>query len=210
MTTQSLLGNHSSRRATGAISVVVLHAVIIYALATGLGRQVVEVIRAPLETRVIDEAKPPPEKLPPPPMPKLAPPPPAFVPLPEFKVQTAPSNNAIREVVTAKPAVEVPFAPPAPAEVKHVPPSANAAKPCASPQYPSISRRMEETGTVVLGLLVDVDGRVLDSKVQQSTGSPRLDNAAREAVKVCQFTPGTADGKLEEAWGTYRYTFTLQ
>ena len=59
-----------------------------YALVNGLGHKIVEVIKAPIETKIIDEVKPPPppppENLPPPP--KMALPPPSFVPPPEVQI----------------------------------------------------------------------------------------------------------------------------
>ena len=57
--------------------VVVGHVILGYALVNGLGHKIVEVIKAPIETKIIEEVKPPPppppENLPPPP--KMALPP---------------------------------------------------------------------------------------------------------------------------------------
>ena len=62
--------------------VVALHVLLGWALVTGLAQRMIEVIKAPIETKIIEEVKPPepppPENLPPPP--KFAPPPPSFVP----------------------------------------------------------------------------------------------------------------------------------
>jgi periplasmic protein TonB len=62
----------------------------------GLAQRLVEVIKAPIETKIIEEVKPPPppppENLPPPP--KFAPPPPSFVPPPEVNVQPAADAGA--------------------------------------------------------------------------------------------------------------------
>jgi protein TonB len=72
----------------GLIIVIVLHLLLGWALLSGLARKVVEVVKAPIETKIIEEVKPPPppppENLPPPP--KNLPPPPAFVPPPEVQV----------------------------------------------------------------------------------------------------------------------------
>jgi periplasmic protein TonB len=51
---------------------------------------------------------------------------------------------------------------------------------------------------------------VKSSEVQSSSGHTRLDAAAREALSLCRFTPGTFDGKPVEAWATLRYTWVLQ
>lgn len=199
-----------SRQAAGVITVVVLHALIIYALANGLGHQVVEIIRSPLATRVIDDVKKTPEKVVPPPQPKLVPPPPPFIPLPDFKVQAAASSNAITAVTTVKPVVEAPKPPPVVAEVVRVPAAYDTSKNCAKPEYPSISRRLEETGSVMLALLVDEDGKVIDGKIEKSSGFSRLDNAALSALQLCQFKPGLANGKPEKSWARVPYTWKLE
>ncbi|EIP84784.1 TonB family protein [Burkholderia humptydooensis MSMB43] len=80
------------RRFGGIAVVLLLHAVLIYALLNGLATRVVQVIQHPIETRIIEPVKPPPPpmpvvKLPPP---KFAPPPLPFVPPPEVPVQAPP------------------------------------------------------------------------------------------------------------------------
>src|ERR1700758_4919784 len=114
--------------------VVVFHIVLIYALVNGLARKVVEVVKGPLETKIIQELKPPPPEAPPPPPPKLAPPPPDFIPPPEVNVavEAAPTNTT--PAVTNKPAPVAPVqaAPAAP----HIPPVVKA-KGCQTPEYPS-------------------------------------------------------------------------
>ena len=72
---------------SGIAMVVILHLAIGYALVTGLARKVVEVIKAPIETKIIEEVKPPPPDVPPPPPPKMAAPPPPFIPPPEINIQ---------------------------------------------------------------------------------------------------------------------------
>ena len=62
--------------------VIAMHVLLAWALVTGLAQRMVEVIKAPIETKIIEEVKPPPppppENLPPPP--KFAPPPPSIRP----------------------------------------------------------------------------------------------------------------------------------
>lgn len=199
------------KQGIGFLVVVLLHVGLGYLFVTGLGHSAIEVLKQPLETKLIEEVKPP-DTPPPPPPPKLAPPPPPFIPMPDIQVRTAPSPNAITQVTTAKPVAAPP--PPAPPAAKHepvvVPAVVDAAKNCRKPEYPAVSRRMEETGTVVLNFLIGVDGKVADSKVEQSSGHPRLDEAAKEAMSLCTFKPGTVDGKPEQTWARIKYTWTLQ
>ena len=51
----------AGRRSVGITIVVVFHIVLFYALVSGLARKVVEVVKAPLETKIIEEVKPPEE-----------------------------------------------------------------------------------------------------------------------------------------------------
>ena len=101
--------------------VAILHIAIGYALVTGLARKVVEVIKAPLETKIIEEIKKPPPDVPPPPPPKLAAPPPPFIPPPEINIQVpviAPPPTITTVTTTppppGPPPVIAPPAPPAP------------------------------------------------------------------------------------------------
>ena len=78
---------------TGIGIVVVLHVLLGWALVSGLARKVVEVIKAPIETKIIEEVKPPPPpETPPPPPPKMALPPPSFVPPPEIQIANPPPS----------------------------------------------------------------------------------------------------------------------
>ena len=45
-----------------------------------------------------------------------------------------------------------------------------------------------------LSFLIDVDGKVLDSKVDRSSGFRRLDEAARAGLGLCKFKPATLNG----------------
>lgn len=210
----------SGRRLTGLVVVVLVHAAVIYALVTGLARTIVEVVRPPLETKIIEEIKaPPPDKPPPPPPPRLAAPPPPYIPPPEVQVQLPPTvQPAISAITSVKPAA--PVAPPgqrAPAQVQqpskpHVPvrmPAVVDAKACEKPEYPPAALRAQESGVVLLSFLIDVNGAVLESKVERSTGFRRLDEAARRALGLCKFKPATVDGKPEQSWARIEYEWKI-
>ena len=190
----------SSRRLAGLAIVVAFHVALIYALVHGLARQIVEVIRQPLETKIIEEVKaPPPDKPPPPPPPKLAMPPPPYIPPPEVQVHVpvvmAPTITA---VTTVKPPEE------------YRTPAVIDAKTCDKPPYPAASLRANETGIVQLRFLFDVDGKVLDSKIERSSGSRRLDEAARAGLSLCKFKPATLNGRPERTWGRIEYEWKLE
>ena len=189
----------SSRRLAGLVVVVAFHVALIYALIHGLARQIVEVIRQPLETKIIEEIKaPPPDKPPPPPPPKLAMPPPPYIPPPEVQVQVPVSAPAITAVTNVKP----------PEDVRT--PAVVDANTCEKPAYPPASLRANETGIVRLSFLIDTDGRVLDSKVDRSSGFRRLDEAARAGLGLCKFRPATLNGRPERTWGRIEYEWKIQ
>jgi periplasmic protein TonB len=117
------------RHLTGFAFVVLFHALIVYALVTGLAKKVVDVVRAPIETKVIEEVKkpPPPPEIVVPPPPRLEAPPPPFIPPPEVQIATppppAPTITAVTPTPPPAPVVIAPAPPPAPvAEAPPAPP----------------------------------------------------------------------------------------
>jgi protein TonB len=202
----------SSRPVIALVAVGVFHVVLIYALVHGLARKIVEVVRAPLETKIIEEIKrPPPEQPPPPPPPpKLATPPPPFIPPPEVQIQVPVQlPPTITAVVPTPPSVPIP-PPAAPAPVQQRTAAVVDAMGCEKPPYPAASLRANERGIVRLNFLIDVDGRVLQSKVERSSGYRRLDEAARAALGACRFRPATVDGRPERAWARIDYDWKIE
>lgn len=195
----------------GLTMVALLHAFIVYAVVTGLARKVVDVIKKPIETKLVEETRPPPPPdAPPPPPPKLSPPPPPFIPPPEVQIAVAPPPaTTITAVTTAPPPAAATIAPP----LTHVPVQMRPVirkSDCREPEYPSASRRAEETGTVLLRFYVDEDGRAVKSEIVRSSGYKRLDEAARDALSLCKFKPGTLDGKPMAMTGDLQYVWRLQ
>jgi periplasmic protein TonB len=181
------------RRYGGIGAVVVLHAVLIYALVNGLANKVVQVIQHPIETKIIEPVKPPP---PPPlptvelPPPKFAPPPPPFVPPPEVPVQAPPQQTIAHQaapVVSAP--VTAPPAPPAPVqqakpvshEVGVVCPNSDEIR--STIRYPKEAQENGVTGDVLIEFVVDPQGHVTSERVAKSSDDDSLDSAAFNAVK---------------------------
>jgi len=130
--------NYSQRQAdprrhlVGIGVVIAFHLLVVWALVSGLARKVVEVVRAPIETKVIEEVKPPPPPevvLPPPP--KLEAPPPPFIPPPEVQINTPPPPQPTITATTPTP-------PPAPIEIAPAPPVAAAPPAPPAPKVQAI------------------------------------------------------------------------
>jgi protein TonB len=80
---------------------------------------------------------------------------------------------------------------------------------CKFPDYPRMSLKNEESGTVRLMFLTDADGSVERVLNRKSSGSPLLDSAALEAMKLCRFRPATLNEVPERSWVTVDYVFKL-
>ncbi|MDP1679530.1 MAG: energy transducer TonB [Candidatus Nitrotoga sp.] len=169
----------------------------------------------------------PPEPQPTPPKPvpvvKNTVTPPPVIPV----INKMPSEQAI----TTPPVPPQPPVPPKPAEVappsepapSAPPPSAPLPPPsqpktvstgveylhAPEPEYPPLARRMGEEGRVTLRVLVNESGRPTRVDVQKTSGSPRLDEAARQAVLRAMFKPHIEDGRATTVYAIVPITFHL-
>ncbi|UUZ48989.1 TonB family protein [Massilia sp. B-10] len=103
---------------------------------------------------------------------------------------------------------ELPPEPPAPP----APPATamTAEKDCKKPEYPLASLRNEETGTVTMKFLIDVDGKVVDKRIKRSSGFPMLDYAALTAIAKCAFKPARHNGMPVKEWTDVQYVWSLE
>jgi protein TonB len=136
-----------------------------------------------------------------PPKPLIEPPPPPPKPRP-VKPRPEPQMIAARteapvEMTAPLPEPEPviveeppPPPPPAAAPVPIIPPNFVAAYlDNPAPAYPASSKRLGETGTVLLRVVVDENGRPESINVTTSSGFERLDRAAIDAVRRWKFVP---------------------
>ena len=196
------------KRLIGLAGVVIFHVLLVWGLVSGLARKAIELLPPPIETKILEDAPSEEEPPPPPPPPKLDVPPPPFIPSPEITIQTAPAPTNAITTTNKPPPPAAPAPAPRPSGVTKAP--VVKAKACREPEYPAVSERLGETGTVLLQLLVGTDGKVSDSKIEKSSGFERLDKAAQQALSRCKFEPGEVDGKPSAAWAQLKYTFRKQ
>jgi len=155
----------------------------------------------------------PPKPLPQKPQPVVEKPKPKPKPKPEPIMQAPPVPTT--PVQAAAPAPTPPAepkpapAPPAPAPISE--PRVDASqKNNPAPVYPLLSRRFKEQGKVVLELRVEADGSVSELRVKTSSGYPRLDKAALDAVKRWRFIPAKQGGVPIAYWYTQPIVFSLE
>jgi periplasmic protein TonB len=196
-------------RVLGALALA--HAAVIWLLLQHPGVREASASTVEVTVRLLGERKAPPQPVLPPDMPLPAPPIPTVARIepptielapPSAQMQPAPPQAAAAPVSLPVPdtaASAPPAPPPAPiprtvaiTEVQYLVPPA--------PDYPLASRRLRETGTVQLRVLVDAQGRPQQVVVQRESGHPRLDQAARAAVDAARFKPYTENGRPQPFW----------
>jgi protein TonB len=78
-----------------------------------------------------------------------------------------------------------------------------------APRYPPDSRRAREEGLVILRVLIDEAGHAKSVDVYRSSGHPRLDEAARNAVARALFKPFIDGGVARVAFAMIPIEFSL-
>jgi periplasmic protein TonB len=147
-----------SRRVKGLVIVIVLHALIGYALVSGLARKGLNIIKKPLEAVVIQEVIIPPPPPPPPPpkkiekpttVPKVEAPPPPFVPPAEVTPPVTSNSLVIESAPTppTAPAVIAPPPPPAPPTAVTGPKRTAIGLACPKQVQPEMPARATRDGT---------------------------------------------------------------
>lgn len=202
-----------NKKIIGITIVALIHVLVFYALLTGLGKQIIAVMKElPIQAALIEESKPPAPPAPPAP-PKVVTPSKPFVPAPKVTTQQTPVPEAIQEVASTPPAptetsaVEVTSTPAA--KVSTTTQAVVDFSTCAKPDYPRNALRNEEQGTVRLQFLIGLDGRVADAKIEKSSGFRTLDTAAKNALRLCKFKPATMNGIAQQSWTTVDYVWKL-
>jgi len=202
-----------TKRLPSLMVVLVLHGILLWLIQSGLARQAITLTQESVEALLLTDAAPPPPPVAAPktPSPKTPLPPVIQPPIAAATpVITAPTAPAINVTPTQSTPPTAPTASSAPSPSIRTGAAIQPGASCAKPDYPSASRRLEEEGTVSLKFLIGADGRVLQAEIEKTSGFPRLDEAARNALSKCQFRPGTIDGKAEQSWASIKYTWRLE
>jgi len=195
-------GTSPLRKFSGLGIVVLVHIIGAWFLINGLAHRLIETIKGPVETKVIDEPvkppPPPPDPVPPPP--KVAAPPPPFIPPPEVPVTTPTQNPIVNTTAQQPPKSDFKAEPPKveapPAQKTNLPSTPgvvdlNACK----PDYPRASRLNEEQGNVKVRIEVDAAGQFVKATVIESSGFKGLDRATTNGFARCKFHPAYKDGQ---------------
>ncbi len=208
--------SHAPERLVGALLVVALHAAAFW----GLFSQRLIALPASASTLFVDLIAPP----------ALQPPHPApATPAQPKRPEPTPADPL--PIATATPSA--PAASEAPGTVAAPPSPANAVAPAptlaqpsgplklggelalscperSAPDYPLASRRRNETGSTLLHVELDETGQVAAAAVIESSGIPRLDDAALAAVRRWRCHPPQRNGQAVRATARQTFRFVLQ
>jgi len=200
-----------AKKLSGLAFVALLHVVLVYALATGL-------IRPPIhfDPPVIDINVEPAKKAKP-----IEPPPATDIDVKLEKVYQAPTEILPPTITIVDPSgVEVTHLKPDlivdrsghgenTAAPIIVPAIVNASA-CERPDYPSREVREGIEGTTTLAFLIGANGKILESKIEKSSGSKALDKSAIAGLSRCAFKPGTVGGIAQQSWTKIEYVWRLE
>ena len=206
------------RSVVSAVVVIALHAGVFYSLTRDV-QAVAPTVSVPLIVSLLTALEPVPDKPRAAQDPKPSPNPPhrkapavAKAPPSQPAPPVAPEPVPVVEELSPPQALAPPPAPAPerPALPKVIPPRFDAAylnNPV--PAYPLLSRRLGEQGRVMLRVHVGSDGAAREVQVRESSGSPRLDHAAKEAVERWKFLPAREGDRPVGAWLVVPVRFSL-
>ncbi len=218
-----------SRQVAIALSVLLLHVGLIYALYSGLLNRAVElVVPAVILSQLIEPSAPkttPPPVLPPPALPPAPTPvkktitkaPTVAAPLPVAINDPTPAPNA-PVGTTAPQSAPAPITVPVAAAPVAAPSSPAVQLPSSDadylqnprPPYPSISRRLNEQGKTTVRVMIGADGKPQRAEIAKSSGFTRLDDAAIATVMSWRYVPGKRGGVAEAMWFNVPINWVLE
>ena len=211
----------SGNRTAAIIVVAILHAILGYAIVTGLAYNIVKKAAEDLKTFDVEEEPPPPEEEPPPPPDQPDLPPPPVTPPPMIRppvvqqpiqIQESPIIPPPRPV---QPVIQPPPPPPPPPPVKRVEPKSavgNLQGLISGDDYPASALDNEEQGTVGVRLSIGPNGRVSGCDVTSSSGSRTLDSTTCRILRSrARFTPAQdSNGQPTSGSFSQRITWRIE
>ena len=202
-------------------AIVAGHALLFYAVNSGMLSKVANAVMPKVVTVTFVASPEPLQPAPPPPktvpVVKLTPtyiPPMPLLATPQVEPTITVAPPAPRTSEPAAPAVAGPVAPstptPAPAP-QAAPKTITGVEYIRAPQpvYPSLARRMGESGIVMLRVLIGAKGQAEQVTIQKSSGSDKLDEAGRQAVLRALYKPYIEDGKAIPVYALVPINFQL-
>jgi TonB family protein len=77
-------------------------------------------------------------------------------------------------------------------------------------EYPDLARKAGIEGRVMVKMLVDIDGAIMEALILQSSGNQNLDEAALAFARRCRFKPAQQHHKPVRVWVNFPVDYLLQ
>lgn len=199
----------ATRRTTVFFVILGFHVLVIWLIASGLARRIVETVAPPIQTDIIEEVQQ--RDTPPPPPPPEFERPPVEVPPPDVAIDI-PVDTAQSTAITDVTDRPVPMAPPAPPPPKNVK-KASLGKnfPNSEDYYPAAAKRLGEEGSPTVKVCIGPNGKLTEEPtVAQSSGNARLDEGAVKLAKAGRYVAGSVDGVPSTDCLSFRVKFELK
>lgn len=200
--------NSFNSRSWALAAIILLHMGFFWVLSSGLNISILESPRKQTQYVHVDDIKPLPE-------------PEKFIagsvdPLRQV-IQVPPVTTVVHheeDVITGEEMTDRPPPPVIDRSVAREPviamPAIDPRQGLSEPVYPSQEIRLGHTGTVTLAVQVLENGRIGEVRIEQSSGFPRLDEAAVREASRWKLKPGTRDGVPVVMWKQIPITFRLK
>jgi len=198
----------TTRRVTVFGIILALHILVIWMIASGVARRIIETVAPPIQTDIIEEVKE--RETPPPPPPPEFERPPVEVPPPEVSIDipVETTSTAITDV-TDRPVPRAPPPPPAPRNVVKAKMGKNF--PNSEDYYPAAAKRLSEEGSITVKVCIGPTGKLAEEPtVVQSSGNARLDEGALKLAKAGRYVAGSVDGQPSTDCFPFRVKFELK
>jgi len=185
----------SGNRTAAIVIVAILHAILGYAIVTGLAYNVIKKAAEDLKTFDVEEEPPPPEETPPPPENQPDVPPPVVAPPPIVRIDSIAPPPVVATPVAPPPVITptappAPPAPPAPRITKAQSTKGDVRNLFSADDYPASAQNAEAQGTAQARLDIGADGRVTNCTIIRSAGNSALDSATCSILRRrARFTP---------------------
>lgn len=208
------------RKLAPLAAIVAGHALMFYLFNTGMLHQVAHAVLPNIVTINFVAAAEPVKPATPPvvpnaPMPlaqvTVPPLPPVAIAASEPAISVAPAPARAAEAPASSASVAVAAVASTPVAAAGTPKTVSSVEYLRAPQaiYPHSSRRLGETGVVMLRVLIGEKGQAEQVVVQKSSGYANLDEAGRQAVMRALYKPYIEDGKAIAVYALVPINFQL-
>ena len=77
-------------------------------------------------------------------------------------------------------------------------------------EYPPLLKEARIGGTAIVWFFIDEEGRVLETRLKESSGHPKLDEAALRVASAMEFSPALNRDRRTKVWVQFPVIFEVR